>query len=290
VISTTRNRLAITSGLVAVGLSAAEGTRAQRWKTVVSSRQVTNEEALRVNLEYGAGTLTVRRGDAGTPYRVVLRYDEDTAEPVADYEAGTLNVGMSVAKGWRLGKAAFGNRSAGNSVELQIGPDVPVELHLSFGAGEAELDLTGIPVRDLELSTGASESTLRVDEANPEIMESARFNVGVAEFRIRGLGNLNAKEVSLKAGLGSVTLDLDGEWPAECRLSLEMGLGALNLRTPESLGIRLRHQESWLATVDFNGLVRHGDTWLSPNWNSADRQLEIDVTAALGSIDLVRMR
>ena len=275
--------------LAAMVFASAPEAQGQSWKDVVSSRQVTGEEELQVDLGYGAGELTLRRGSPGALYRVAFRYDEDATAPVVEYERGLLRVALPRSADRRRARMEFGDRASERSLELELAPNLPLDLELSFGAGRAEVDLTGLAVRSLELNTGASESVLRIDEANPERMESASFNVGVADFRIRGVGNLNAEEVVVKAGLGSVTLDLDGEWPADARLKLEMGLGALRIRVPESLGVELRNRDTFLASVKIDGLARRGDGWRSPNWESARRKVEIDISAALGSIELVRV-
>lgn len=263
---------------------------AQSWKTFVSSRQPTGEEQLRVRVSYGAGALTLRRGGAGALYRLVLRYDEESAQPLAEYRDGRLRAGTSKADGRGIRFTGFGDRTSQNALDLELGTDVPLELDLAFGAGEAELDLTGLPVRELEVSTGASESMLRIDEVNPERMGLASFKVGVADFRVEGLGNLAAEEVRLTAGLGSVTLGLDGEWPVDARLILEMGLGALSLRAPEDLGVQVRAGSNFLASLDLEGLEKQGDdVHRSANWERAERRIDVEVSAALGSIELVRI-
>lgn len=275
--------------LAAVALAAAPEAQAQSWKDVVSSRQLTGEEELRVDLGYGAGTLTLRRGAPRVLYRVAFRYNDETTAPVAEYRRERLRLAVSGREDGRRARMHFGDRSSENSLHLELAPDVPLELDLDFGAGQADIDLTGLAVRRLQLNTGASEATLRIDEANRERMESASFNVGVADFRIYGVGNLNAEEVVVKAGLGSVSLDLDGEWPDDARMTLEMGLGALRIQAPESLGVRLRNRNTFLASVKIDGLTERGDGWRSSNWDSAPRKVEIDISAALGSIEVVRV-
>ncbi len=273
---------------VALALAAAPEARAQSLKDVVSSRQVTDEEALRVDLGYDAGRLTLRRGTPRVLYRAAFRYTEEAVEPVTEYRRGVLRVAVSHAGDGRRARMDFGDRWSENSLELELAPDLPLELELDFGAGQADIDLTGLAVRTLQLSTGAAEATLRIDEANRERMETASFNVGVADFRIDGVGNLNAEEVVVKAGLGSVVLDLEGEWRTDARLTLEMGLGALRIQAPEFLGMQLRNRNTFLASMNVDGLMRRGDGWRSPNWDSAPRKVEIDISAALGSIEVVR--
>ena len=269
--------------LAAAGLAGPANLDAQRWKTLTAARQVTNEENLRVKVQYGAGVLTVRRGDDGELYNALFHFDENWAIPRTEYAGGRLEVGLSPSE---TGNSDFSDWPDEASLELELAPGVPMDLDLDFGAGRAELDLTGLAVRKLVVNTGASESVIRVDEVNRERMESARINVGAADLRVLGVGNMNAERVTVKSGLGSVVLRLDGEWPDDGYLVVEMGLGALELQVPRSLGVRLRRPGSLLASIETDGLEKRGKVYQSVNWESAERKIEIEITAVLGSVDL----
>ena len=275
--------VALTAGVALLALLAPLPLAAQSWKTVTSSRLVTTEDRLDVSVSYGAGVLELRRGDEGSLYRALFRFDEESGRPVTAYRNGRLEVEMSHHEYRRN----FRNRSDAPTLDLQLGPDVPADIELDFGAGRADLDLTGIPVSRLELNTGASETVLRIRELNPEPMEEAVIAVGAADLRVSGLGNFNTADVEVNAGLGSVVLELDGAWAQSAGMSVEMGLGALEIRVPESLGVRIRRESRFLSSFDAERLVRTGNVYQSLNWEAADRRVEIDISAALGSIDIV---
>lgn len=273
--------LALAAG---VALVAPLPLAAQSWKTVTSSRLVTNEDRLTVSVGYGAGVLKLEKGNAGSLYRALFRFDEESAEPFAEYGSQHLDVGINIHS---HRSRSFRGRSEGPSLDLQLGPEIPADIELDFGAGRADVDLTGIPVSRLELNTGASESVLRVREPNPEPMEAAIIAVGAADLRVSGLGNFNTAEIDVNAGLGSVVLELDGSWAQSAMLSVDMGLGALEIRVPESLGIRVHRENRFLSTFDAERLVRRGNVYQSLNWDAADRRVEIEISAALGSVDIV---
>lgn len=271
--------------LLAVLVAAAPGS-AQSWTTVSSSRQVTDEDRLDVRLTYGVGVMTLAAGDRGALYRTRLTYDEDAAEPVTDYEDGRLHLGISRYNGSVIDVK---NWSSEGSFDVELTREVPLRLDMELGAVKADLDFTGLPIQSLELKTGASESNLHIDEPNPERMERAVFQVGAADFHLSGVGNLNAREVSVKAGVGSVTLELDGTWTADQSLEIEMGLGALELRIPRTLGVKLE-RTSLLTSIDTGGMVRRGDAYYSANWEGADHKVEVEISAAFGSVDIVWTR
>jgi hypothetical protein len=257
----------------------------QDWRSVTMSRRVSGERELDVRVTYGAGRFKVAAAERGTLYRMQLRYDEEVFEPRAEYDDGRLRLGVeSIGRSVRVGR----NRSEGE-MDLQLATGVPMELDLEFGAVRADIDLGGLSLTDLELSTGASESTVDVSEPNPLSMRTASFEVGAADFEARHLGNLNAERFEIDAGVGEVTLWFTGEWRQDARATINMGLGALELRLPEGLGVRL-HKDSFLTSLDSQGLVKRGDSYYSLNWEDAERQLTIDLDAAFGSVRVIWVR
>jgi hypothetical protein len=164
-----------------------------------------------------------------------------------------------------------------------------MDLDLEFGAVRADVDLGGLTLTGLDLSTGASESSIDVSELNSGRIRTASFEVGAAEFSARRLGNLNADRIEVSAGVGSITLWLDGRWQRDTRLDIDMGLGALELRVPEGLGIRLR-KESFLTSLDSEGLVKRGDVYESLEYDRAERHVDIELDAAFGSVKVVWIR
>jgi hypothetical protein len=249
------------------------------------SRQVSGEGSLDVRVRYGAGRLDIRPAAGGTLYRMHLRYDEETFEPVAEYENGRLELGVdNVRKSIRWP----GDRDSGE-MQLALSRDVPLDLDLEFGAVRASVDLGGLRMTRLDLSTGASESRVEVSEPNPVLMTSAGFEVGAADFHVRDLGNLNAETITVDAGVGNVVLDFRGHWRRDASVSVDMGLGALELRFPEGLGVKVV-KNTFLTSLDSEGLVKRGDSYYSLDWDEAEHRVTVSVDAAFGSIDVVWVR
>lgn len=275
----------MTKGLLGVAIGAAvllPGlAQAQDWRTVTMSRQLEGRDEVKVEIEYGAGNFSVRSIDEGLLYRMNLEYDEDKFEPVAELSGDRVRLGVET----RGRNISLGRRNAG-SLDLELARDVPMDLEINFGAVQAEIDLGGLALTDLDLSTGASESSVTVSEPNSMTMSNATFAVGAAEFSVMGLGNLNSERIEVNAGVGSITLGLDGEWRQDARLSIDMGLGALEIHVPEGLGIRLR-KDSFLTSLDSEGLIKRGDVYESLDFDDAEYRVSIDLDAAFGSVAIV---
>src|SRR5690606_18874595 len=74
--------------LVTAAVAVAAPAEAQSWRTLTSSRQLWGTEPVSVDVEYGAGTLEVRRSESPSLlYRMEMRYDEERAVPVAEFDS-----------------------------------------------------------------------------------------------------------------------------------------------------------------------------------------------------------
>lgn len=278
-----RRRMAGAALAVTVLAAFAGGAEAQTWREVTTSRQATGSDPVRVHVSYGAGTFKVAPGSPGLLYRMRLRYDEDLFEPKAEFRGNRLELGLE-----SVGRSTRRTRSGGE-MDLTLGRGVPMDLRLQFGAVKADLDLGGLSLTGLEVSTGASQSVMDVSEPNPSRLDRATLEVGAAEFVAHRLGNLNARRVRVDAGIGDIRLGFEGSWREDAQVDIKMGLGSLELRFPEGLGIRLT-KSSFLTSLDPQGLVKRGDAYYSLDWERAERKVSVDLEAAFGSVKVVWVR
>jgi len=205
-----------------------------------------------------------------------MRYDADAFEPELEYRPGRLRLGLEDVR-------VRGRNIRTGELNVRLGPEVPVDVQLEFGAARANVDLTGLRVHGLRLATGASETVLRVSTPNTELCRNVDLDVGAAKFQAFGLGNLNARTLTFSGGVGDVTLDFTGDWNTNMSASLKMGLGSLTLRVPRGLGLQVR-KAGLLVGFDSEGLIKRGDVYESGDWAQAEHKLTIDIDAAFGSI------
>ena len=92
--------------------------------------------------------------------------------------------------------------------------------------------------------------------------------------------------IEVNAGIGHIELGFTGDWRQNARVSVDMGLGSLVLRFPRGLGVRLV-KDTFLTSLDSQGLVKRGDTYYSLDYDEAECQITVDVDAAFGSIRVV---
>ncbi len=277
------------NALVAI-LSPLDAAIVQNSQTVTTSQKLEDTDEKRVSIEFSAGRLAIRPVDEGLLYRLKLRYKKDYFEPVTDLSGNRLHLGVErIRKGFR-GIFNWNSSGGGNEFDLELTREVPMDLHINFGAGSAELDLGGLALTGLEFNTGASESRIKVSAPNREQILKAQFNVGAADFQLEQLGSLNAEDIEINAGVGSLELSLDGSWQRDALISIDMGIGSLELHVPEDLGFQLL-KNSFLTSLDgVRNLVKEGNAYYSLNWDEADRNVTVDLDGALGSVTVRLIR
>lgn len=262
-----------------LGAAAASGAPAQTWRTVSSARQIAGEPSVQVKVEYGAGTLELAPAPGSLLYQMEARYDADRFEPVTEYDPATRQLRLGIRGEGRMRGAR------GGKITLGLAREVPIELDLEFGAGEADLELGDMALRRVEVQTGASETRIRWDRANRIPAEQVSFQAGAASLRASGLGNARAERFSFDGGVGETTLDFGGIWTRSATATIDMGVGALKLRFPRSLGVRI-NRDTFMTSFDADGMTQRGKSYFSRNWDTAAHRLTVDIDAAFGSIDV----
>jgi hypothetical protein len=259
---------------------------AQSYRTLVETRRVEAGRPLRVTVEFAAGELLVHPAEGSRTYRVDLTYAEDAFTPRVRFDAaeGLLSVRLEGERHTNVGDLSD------QRLDLALPRDVPLDLSLSFGALEGEIELGGLALRTAEIKTGASDAVVMFSSPTTGTCERLQFHVGAAEFVASQLGNSGCRVIELSGAVGEMELDLSGERLAGVtQLIVKVGLGEVRLLVPEAVGIRL-DSDRFLASVSRAGLVRQGPTSVSPGYDRAEAKLEIQVHAALGSVEIVRTR
>jgi hypothetical protein len=260
---------------------------AQTWQTVTSARQLHGESALSVDVTYVAGRFELHPAAPGDLYQMELRYDADKFRPVRQYDAsaGLLRVGLE-SKGNNVSYTGERDSRQVQSLTLALTRDVPLDLEITMGAAEADVELGGLALRRLEYKTGASKTDVRFSRPNPVTCSELSFDVGAAQFEATGLGNVNCRRMRFEGGVGKVTLDFTGDWRSSADVEVHVALGTVTLRLPRELGVTIS-LDRFLASFDQTGFTKRGDVWYSDNYATARRHLRVHAESAFGGIQVV---
>jgi hypothetical protein len=271
--------------LVLAQVLCAGTAQAQTMRPFSTFRQMHGETRLDARLEYAAGSLRVAPGGQGELYRMDLSYDGDRFVPVSDYDAARGSVNLGLRSSGTAGVRVSSRNQLQQVASVVFSPRVDLSLELDLGAADAEVELGGLRVNNLELSTGASRTAVAFSRPNATRCRRAGFSAGAAEISITGLGNSRCDEIEFDGGVGSVTLDFAGSWSSSSRAKVTMAMGGLTLRLPRNVGIRIT-MEKFLSSFEPAGLVRQGNAFVSADYAKASRHLDIDITSAMGDVNI----
>ncbi|MBI3193290.1 MAG: hypothetical protein HYZ34_02350 [Ignavibacteriae bacterium] len=257
----------------------------------------TNERELKVMMEAALGDVYITKGKGDIIIKATVEADRSfNMDDCIDYEIrdkiGYLNFVTDCEEGGKKHKKSnvHMNDLASSDWWLDITDDIPVSFDLELGLGKADLNLTGLAVKDLNLSAGASSVKLRFDEPNTSVIEDMSIEAGLSKFTAVGLGNANFNHFKFEGGVGSYSLDFSGKLDHEVDVDVEIGLGSVTIIVPKNTGAKVFCEKNWIShlNIDDDFKEREDDTYYTANYKSAEGKMNIHIEAGLGSVKVRR--
>ena len=261
------------------------GLTAQTLRDFSTSRQLHGESRLIARVDYGAGTLRLAPGSERDLYRVSMSYDPERYVPLSEFDAGAGSVRLGLAAAGAGGFHIGSRRQLDQTAFVTLSPAIALDLALQLGAAEADLELGGLHLSTLQVSTGASRTTLRFSRPTAGHCERAEITAGAADISVLALGNSRCRRIRFEGGVGKVLLDLSGAWISGTQIDAHMAIGALTLRLPRDVGIRLT-LDRFLSSFPTAGWTRQGKAYLSPGYARTTRRLDLALSSTLGGVDV----
>ncbi|MFN2271003.1 MAG: toast rack family protein [Anaerolineae bacterium] len=239
-------------------------------------------EPVAVEILFGAGELEIASGDPDQLFSGRFLYNVAEWEPEITYSDGKLIIQQGDgAESWSWP----GEDAARNEWELALSPGVPLEMDIKTGAGQGELDLTDLQIEKLDIDLGAGDFSVQFNAPNQAEMSRFTLDVGAANLEITGVGNASPEEMIVQGGAGKISLDLTGDWANSADIEVSSGVGQLDLRLPDDVGVRVE-VTGGLSNVETSGLSRSGDAYVNDAYDEAEIELNITITTGVGQVDL----
>jgi hypothetical protein len=257
-------------------------------KIVHKTETVSAEGAKRlmVSCSFGAGKLTVSPEDLADAARLEVAYEPEKVDYRVEYEVkdGTgylemkshLNHHLNIDDTDNEWNAAFSTR-------------YPMELKMEVGACEANIDLGGLKLDDLNLEIGAASGEIDFSRENQGRCRFMRCEAGASSLKIKNLGNAGFEDFKFTGGVGSFDIDFRGKYQGESTAKMEIGLGSGDITLPKGLPIRIEADENWFSSIDLHGEdvnEVHKGVYESDDFDSAKDRLVLKIEVGLGSVDL----
>ncbi len=260
--------------------------------------QLSNEKEVKVTLESGFGTVIVSRGNTSTVFDADIDVDKnldfsDCIEYSKRERVGFLNVNTNenvrgLPEGRKHGFHISGLESS--TWDMRFTDAIPLSFDVELGLGRGQLDLTGLTVKDLTISAGASSFNLKFDKPNKGVIDDLSIESGVSKFKGENLCNANFNHLKFEGGVGSYSLDFGGKLDREVDVDIEVGLGTLTVTVPDHIGAKIIYEKNFIAHIDLaDDFSQQGDnTYFSSNFDNARGKINMKIEAGLGSVKIRR--
>ena len=192
-------------------------------------------EELHLDLRMGAGDLNVGTGTSQLA-QTYFTYNVGDWKPEVRYDPRGTRADLSIRQpgghGVHFGPTRY-------EWDLRLSREVPVYLRVNFGAGQAQLDLGGLPLRDVQVDMGVGQLDMDL-RGNPKHNYNVRIHGGVGEATVRlpagagvyaeasgGIGSIETRNLQ-KTG-GHWVNDAYERASVRIRLTVEGGVGSIRL-------------------------------------------------------------
>ena len=253
------------------------------YTTFRSSESSQNEQRLDAKIELNVGQLLIEAGQSGTSYDIDLYYDENAFEPKLDFRRS----GEEARLDFDLDSKSRVNSGLGKTrLNLKLDPDARLELDAQTGVAESEIDLSSLKIVRLHLESGVGETKVFSANLNTEICRHISVENGVGTLKMSGLGNLNFERMEFQGGIGAAELEFGGDWQRDAQVDIDVGIGAVEIVLPRSIGAEVRMSKSWLSAIDIRGFRKNGSTYTSDNMDRVSRVVRININTGIGGVEV----
>ncbi|MCU0521571.1 MAG: toast rack family protein [Anaerolineae bacterium] len=175
-----------------------------------------------------------------------------------------------------------------NAWDVELARGIPLDLTADIGTGEARLDLTGLSLTGLTVTSGSSDVSLSFGVRNPQPLGTLRLTSGAGKLVASSLGNANFDQLSVLGGAGSVDLDFSGDFQRSAVADVKSGAGRVTVRVPGGLGVRVTVAGTPVTGIDTLGFEEQGDkVYVNAAYGVAPLTLSVKITTGVGAVSLV---
>ena len=211
---------------------------------------VENDNSIdRVNLTLsgGSGTCHIRPTPNNNLVNIYGSAESDTPGPrcesVRDQRTQVVNVNfidgkLDESSARKVSFRVFSSDAENlNQWHVYLSKKKPIDLNLNYGMGNAFVDLSGLSLEKLNITTGSADVSIGYVSGQYNQMEMDTFciKVDLGELEARQVSLSNARNIIADVGFGSLYLDFTEKSHVRSMVSATVGAGNLVVNANESI-------------------------------------------------------
>jgi hypothetical protein len=174
--------------------------------------------------------------------------------------------------------------------KMYLNDTKPYVLEMNYGIGKANIDLSGLSVKNLKINTGSADVNVGYSTGleNKVDMDTFYVKVDLGSVHARNLGLAKTKVVIAEVGFGNVMLDLSSVPSVANAIKGNVGAGNLVIMLPsEETPVLVKIKDSWLCSVRIPAYLKKvgNNTFANAAYSkSTQNALTFDLDVSMGNI------
>lgn len=187
----------------------------------------TSSDTTHITLGMGAGSLNINEGG-----KKLVEGKITTNIPEWKPEITRSDYQVTISQGKQQNKVNIPTGDLKNRWDLKLGTEKPISLEVNAGAYKSDLVFGKVPLTELKINDGASQSKITFTDLNPQSMKDFEYKTGASQVDLLNLANANFEEMSFESGAGSYTLDFNGKLQQNAKVTIKSGLSNMKIIVP----------------------------------------------------------
>jgi len=233
-----------------------------------------------VSMSMGAGTLKLTGGASGL-VEGTITYNVPDWDP----KVTTSDNGVTITQGENTNISGIPSSNLVNDWVMRLNNTVAMDLTINAGAYKGNMDLSGIHIRSLNITDGASQNSVMFNTPNPEKMDTLTYRTGASQVELDGLANANFSNMEFDGGAGEYTFDFAGSLAQDSSVTIKTGVSSITVTVPAEMAVTFINSGG-VSNINTSGTwTVNGGTYTS---GGSGHMLTIHAEIAVGTVKLVR--
>jgi hypothetical protein len=174
--------------------------------------------------------------------------------------------------------------------KLFLSQDKTYDLNLKYGIGKADIDLSGLAIEKVKISTGSADINVGYLSGNYNRvpMDTFYVKVDLGSVKVQNLNLSKSKHIIADIGFGDLLLDFGNKSEVSSNIRGSVGAGNLIIILPEDkTPVIVKINNSWLCNVKLTKSLKNiGDnTFVNSTYTpDAANLLSFNLDVSMGSI------
>ncbi len=245
------------------------------------------DTSFQVNLNIDGGEVEIVRGDRGHECHVYMKYPKEKCTGDVRFNKQRNHLAVELGfRNWSFWKKEHGSNSFDASVIVELPNDVNIDLVVKIKAGEINLALGDMKIKNFELVNWAGDVTVDFDQPNRIAMNEFDVDIKVGEAKLLNLGNANFEEADINGGVGEMKLDFSGSKIERSMARIDLDIGETTIDIPENIGVKMKVAKFlFLSNVEYpNWFDRRGKYYYSKNYEESNKSLYLVISPGIGQL------